>query len=1436
MDINQKIASLSPAKRALLELKLKNKTVNAQTEQTIPRRDENSSIPLSFAQQRLWFLEQLEPNSPFYHIPEVLQLQGTLNVTVLQQSLDAIVAQHEALRTNFISLDGNPVQVISEPKSVELKTIDLQNYSESDKPGTACAKGDKLGTACAKSDKPGTACAKGDRSSAVQKLLQNEAQRPFDLRSDLMLRGCLLQLSPQEHILLLVIHHIAADAWSMGILYNELTTLYKAFLNGQPNPLPKLPIQYADYAVWQRQWLSGEVLENQINYWKQQLAGAAPVLELPTDKPRPPIQLYRGAKEYFVIPQKILPALQKLSRQEGVTLFMTLLAAFQTLLYRYTGQEDILVGSPTTNRSRAEIEGLIGFFINTLVLRTDMSGNPSFRELLQKVRKVSVSANINQDLPFEKLVEELQPERSLSYNPLFQVMFTLNSAKQPFELPGLSIAPLDLCLSTSKFDLTLFVEETQQGLQVIWEYNTDLFDRATITRMSGHLQTMLEGIVANPEQRIKELPLLTETERHQLVVEWNNTQADYELECIHKLFEAQVERTPNAVAVEFDNQQLTYRELNNRANQLAHYLQSLGVKQDVAVGICIQRSLEMVVGILGILKAGGAYVPLDPAYPQDRLSFMLSDSQVTVLLTSEKLATALPEHNAQTICLDTQWATVDRESKENLVSGVELENLAYIIYTSGSTGKPKGVAMKQLPLSNLILWQLENTTVSTNAKTLQFSPISFDVSFQEMFATWCSGGTLVLIAEDLRRDASALLDFLKEKEINRLFLPFVALQQLAEVAAASNSAPSSLQEIITAGEQLQTTPALINLFEKLPLCKLHNHYGPSESHVVTAFTLADSVKNWAALPPIGRPIANTSMYILDSNLQPVPTGVPGELYIGGAALARGYLNRPELTAEKFILNPFDDSGVPIPHFRLETNDENPKSKVQNLITNRLYKTGDLARFLPDGNIEYLGRIDNQVKIRGFRIELGELEALLSKHSSVQQAVVIVRQDIPGDKRLVAYILPDQDSVPSVNELRSFLKEQLPEYMIPSAFVVLDTLPLTPSGKVNRRALPAPDITSIESERNYVAPRNEVEQQLAQIWEELLGFQPIGIKDNFFDVGGHSLLAVKLFSKIEKELGKKLPLATLFKSSTIEALAELFLNEQHRSDGQGEETSSKTEQGESSAPSILVAIQPTGSKPPLFLIHPLGGEVLCYRSLSIHIGKDQPIYGIQPQGIDGKQPLLTKIEDMAALYIKEIQSIQPQGPYYLGGYSLGGTIAYEIAQQLRQQGQETAILIMLDSGVLGQTKRLPFIARTFIHFENLIKAGPAYISTKVTGWTQWALFHLRHKYLNFLGDVKSLSQDDPHLKIMDSNLMAWDRYTYQPFSGRIAVLRTNERCLDAQDRAVGLQYDPLLGWGSLVNGEIDVYHIPGSHFTMFDEPNVREVSEKLKCVLEKVHSL
>jgi amino acid adenylation domain-containing protein len=645
----------------------------------------------------------------------------------------------------------------------------------------------------------------------------------------------------------------------------------------------------------------------------------------------------------------------------------------------------------------------------------------------------------------------------------------------------LTITPLEVHSGTSKFDLILALEETSEGIKGGIEYNTDLFEAATITRMVGHFQTLLESIVANPDQPIWELPLLTTTEQHQLLVERHNTQTDYpNNNCIHQLFDEQVERTPNTIAAIFENQLLTYQQLNHRANQLAHYLQALGVGKEVLVGICMERSLEMVVGLLGILKAGGAYVPLDPAYPTEQLAFMVEDTQISVLLTQTRLVQSLPPHQAQVVCLDTQWQEIVQNSKENPISAVMPDNLAYVIYTSGSTGRPKGVAMSHCSLSNLIIWQQESSTLPIGAKTLQFAPLSFDVSFQEIFSTWISGGTLVLISKQVRVDPFELLRFLAEQEINRFFLPFVALQQLAEVAVAQGSVVPTLREIITAGEQLQITRPIASWFTKLQNCTLHNHYGPSESHVVTAFTLTGSPSDWPALPPIGRPIANTQIYLLDEHLQPVPVGVPGELYIGGAGLARGYLNRPELTAQRFMANPFSQKAG-----------------------ERIYKTGDLARYLPDGNIEFLGRIDNQVKIRGFRIEVGEVESTLSQYPTVQQCVVTARVDCGSDKRLVAYIVSNQQQKPTTDELRCFLKQKLPDYMVPSAFVFLDTIPLTPNGKIDQRVLPAPDGLRQEPASTFVPPSDDLEIQLTKIWENVLGKKPISVKDNFFDVGGHS---------------------------------------------------------------------------------------------------------------------------------------------------------------------------------------------------------------------------------------------------------------------------------------------------------------------------------------------
>ncbi|MCG6135477.1 MAG: non-ribosomal peptide synthase/polyketide synthase [Nostoc sp. LLA-1] len=1085
----------------------------------ILRRANNAELPLSYAQQRLWFLDQFEPNSSFYNIPVGLRLVGTLNVAALEQSLIEIIHRHEALRTNFVTVDGQATQIIQTQTNWTVTVVDLQHLPWK------------------------------EQEIAAQKLVQQQAIEPFDLESEALIRATLVVLSPTEQWLLVCMHHVVSDGWSIGVFALELQALYNAYSQSQPSPLLPLPIQYADFALWQRQWLQGEVLNSQLSYWKEQLANAPIFLPLPTDRPRPAVQTFNGAYLEFALSVELTQQLTKLSQQQGCTLFMTLLAAYNTLLYRYTGQEDILVGSPIANRDRTEIEGLIGFFVNTLVMRTNLAENPSFSELLSRVRDVAMEAYAYQNMPFEMLVEALQPERDLSHTPLFQVMFVLQNAPTAsgLDLTGLNVSSLPVKLTTSRFDLTLIMENSPTGLVGLWEYSTDLFDASTIDRMTSHFVTLLEGIIANPEQQISQLPLLTQPEQQKLLVEWNDTQVDYPQDlCIRQLFEEQVKLTPNAVAVEFVderseaslrvNQQLTYNELNYRANQLAHYLRSLGVKPNALVGLCVERSLEMVIGLLGILKAGGAYVPLDPEYPQERLSFILEDAQVKILLTQQRLIDRIPPNQAQLVCLDTDAGLIDQFSQDNPISDVQANHLAYIIYTSGSTGQPKGIAMNQLALCNLILWHPENLKISCGAKTLQFASINFDVSFQEIFTTWCSGGTLFLIREELRRDAPALLDFLQEKAIQRIFLPFVGLQQLAEVAVANELVNSHLQEIITAGEQLQITPAISRWLSKLTDCTLHNHYGPSESHVATSFTLNNSVQTWPLLPPIGRPIANTQIYILDRFLQPVPVGVPGELYIAGVLLAQGYFNRSELTQDKFISNPFGRSrGAGEQGSQCVAEVPSVVATGVSRGGEHLYKTGDLARYLPDGNIEYLGRIDNQVKIRGFRIELGEIEAVLSQHSDVEACCAIAREDIPGNKYLVAYIVPQKEQTPSVSKLRSFLKSKLPEYMVPSAIVILDALPLTPNGKLDRRALPAPDLQSQLSDK-YVAPRNPIEEILSVIWAQVLKVDLVGIYDNFFELGGHSLLATQLVSRVRTNLKVELPLRSLFAAPTIAQLA------------------------------------------------------------------------------------------------------------------------------------------------------------------------------------------------------------------------------------------------------------------------------------------------------------
>ncbi|WP_420630848.1 non-ribosomal peptide synthetase [Candidatus Leptofilum sp.] len=1092
---NDRLAGLSPAKRALLEMKLKQKQAQAAP-QGITRREDEVAAPLSFAQQRLWFLEQLEPGSPAYHIPAIFQLTGELDVAALTASLNEIVQRHEALRTTFTAVNGQPAQQVTENVTITVPVEDLQSLPTE------------------------------QREAEIARLTADETRRPFDLTTDSLLRACLLKLAPNEHRLILTMHHIASDGWSRGVLLNELSVLYKDFLAGERSSLTPLPIQYADFAVWQRDYLQGERLQKQLTYWKNLLADAPPRLELPTDFPRPAVQEYRGNHLPLQINQTLYEELKRVSQEAGATLFMTLLTAFNVLLYRYSRQEDIVVGSPIANRTRAEIEGLIGFFVNTLVLRTDLSGNPTFLELLAQVKNTTLDAYDHQDLPFEKLVEELQPERALSYNPIFQVMFVLHNATgASAQMPGLTVTPLEADTGTSKFDLALSLVDEADGMTGYLEYNVDLFAEATMRRFWQHFQILLTSIAQNPSQPIGNLSLMDAVEQKQVVVDWNETTAVYPQIPVHEQFEQQAAQMPEAVAAEFPNRRVTYAELNRRANQLAHALQKQGVAPDVKVALSVERSLEMLVGLLGILKAGGTYVPLDPTYPQERLAYMLADSEAKVLLTQRNLLPNMPDHQAKILCLDADWDNIAQESEENPTSGVTLDDLIYIIYTSGSTGKPKGVALPQQAIANLLAWQLQNTSCGVGDKTLQFTTLSFDVSCQEIFATLCSGGTLVMIDEEIRRDPEQLAQLVADRQVNRIFLPFVALQQLAEAFATQPNLDLHLRELITAGEQLQTTPPIVALFERLPNCTLANHYGPSETHVATAYDLPADPSIWDALPPIGKPIANTQIYLVDPFMQPVPIGVPGELLIGGDNVARGYLNRSELTAERFINY---ELGI--------MNDEEDDPFIIHNSSLLIYKTGDLARFRADGNIEYLGRIDQQVKIRGFRIEPGEIEAVLSEHEAVRETAVLAKSDPSGNKRLIAYVVAQPEQTADALTLRSFLKDRLPEYMVPSLVMLLDEMPLTPSGKINRRGLPEPDESARAVVQEFVAPRTAVESIVAKVWVEILGVEKVGVKDNFFDLGGHSLLATQVISRLKSSFKTNLPLRSLFESPTIGELA------------------------------------------------------------------------------------------------------------------------------------------------------------------------------------------------------------------------------------------------------------------------------------------------------------
>lgn len=1340
----------------------------------------SEGAPPSFAQQRLWFVDQLWPGNPAYHVPVALRLTGRLDVAVAEQSMAEVVRRHEALRTVFRTIAGRLIQVLLDDVPCPLPVVDLSHLPLA------------------------------DRELAAAHRMAAEFRQPFDLERGPLLRAGLLRMAPEDHVLWLEAHHIACDGRSIGILFQDFAALYAAFLRGEPSPLPSLPVPYADYAVSQRNRLRGEILRGHLHYWKKQLDSLPETLELRTDRPRPAEPAFRGGQRLFSLSPDLTESLESLGRREGAWLFMTLLAGFQALLQRYTGQHDIAVGTPVADRPRRELHKMIGCFLNVVVLRTDLSGDPSFRELLRRVRAMALRAYAHQELPFERLVEELRPARVPDRQPMFQAMLTLqDDPTTGMTLPGLKITSIvDVHCGASQYDLKLSMTRTKTGLDGALEYDSDLFDAATIDRMIGHFQVLLGAAVADPDRRLSDLPLLTDSEQRNLLVDWNQTDADFPREaCLQDLFEAQAARTPERIALAHDGRQWTYRELNERADRLADYLKTLGVAPDVLVGLLAERSLEIVLGALGILKAGGAYLPLDPTFPSERLGFMLDDARPPVVLTQQKLEAALPVSPACVLHIDdfvSDAADAARASAESnrqaqtaaapTAAKPSSTSLAYVLFTSGSTGRPKGVEISQRSLVNL-LWSMRREPGLTGDDVLlAVTTLSFDIAALEIFLPLICGATVVIANRETTVDGKRLAKLLTECGATVMQATPATWRMLVEAGWQG----SPRLKVLCGGESL--SPDLAD--QLLARCaELWNVYGPTETTIWSTVC-----RVWPGQPiVVGRPIANTQCYILDANRRPAPVGCAGELLIGGEGLARGYRNRPELTLEKFVPNPFSDQ---------------PGS--------RLYRTGDLARYKPDGNIECLGRTDRQVKIRGFRIELDEIEAALALCPGVAQSVVVAREDRPGDKRLVAYLAPQTDAELTASSLRATLRQRLPEYMIPAAFVTLPRLPLTPNGKLDRQALPAPDLGSLESDGLFVAPQTPAEKKLAAIWADALGLENVGIHDDFFELGGHSLLGIRVIAEIEKAFGKRLPLAVLFQRGNIERLAHLL-----------QETS------EEQSKIKLVAINSSGFKPRLIFLPSLFGETTYAHKIAEHLGADYPVFGAQPTNPVGDGRHTKSLDEIAARCVDDLCELCPNEVFLLAGYSFAGILAYEVARQLVVRGRQVGLLAVIDTWLSsGESRTLTSVFRDSL---SVVKNVPTWVLHNVVRsrqngfWpTMYRHFHKAAKRTRRVlasGSMAALSPQvedifdirhwpENYLQMIEANMRAARDYVPKPYPGRLTLIRARTRPLLHSYR------EEDLGWGKWAAGGIEIKSVGGHHSNILDEPSIRAVAAHLRTAINR----
>ncbi len=1316
-----------------------------------PRQPEDRLYP-SFAQESLWFLDQMVPGNPTYNISDALKLTGPLDIPALEQALQMIVARHEILRTHFENVDGQPAPVIAPRLTIPMPLIAVPDLPET------------------------------EQVEYVRRLGADEAARPFNLQTGPLMRLALARLNPACHVLIIVTHHIISDGWSIAVFFEELSALYAAAGRGQASPLAPLPVQFADYALWQRRVMQGERLERYLSYWRETLKDVTP-LQLPLDHPRPAQRAFRGARLPVKFSAELTARLQALGRAEDATLFMILLAGLQATLARYTAQTDVTLGTIIANRHQPELDGLIGFFVNSLVLRTDLSGDPTFRELLKRVRETTLGAYAHQSAPFDLVVQALHPRRAANRNPFFDVTLLLQNVPPPRpELPGVQAEFLTLEQRTAELDFMLDLTETPDGLQGFCEYDLDLFEAATIQRLMTHFQTLLIHALDEPETRLNALPMLTLAERQQILVDWNQTGRPYPLDAsLPDLFEAQVARVPEQVAARCGEQSLTYAALDARANQLAHCLQARGVQTESIVGVCLERSLDMLAAVLGILKAGAVYLPLDPAYPLERLQFMLDDAQAGWLVTNPAQQQKFAQYDGQIIDIgDPQIAQSPTATPARRLSG---ENACYITYTSGSTGRPKGVLGLHRAALNRLYWGWETYPFTPGEVMCQKTALSFVDAVWEIFGSLLAGVPLVVIPDEVLKDTRRFVETLAAEGVTRLVLVPSLIRLMLDTFPDLAERLPGLDYWAASGEALP--PELAEQFTRqMPGRLLLNLYGMSEA---AADSIYYEIRQPGTPVRIGRPIANTQIYLLDGQLQPVPVGVVGEIYVGGKGLARGYWQRPDLTAQRFIQNPFSDD---------------PDA--------RLYQSGDLGRYGPDGVIEYLGRADFQIKIRGFRVELGEIQAVLAQHPGVKQARVIAGK--AGDEvRLIAYLVPQPGADLTQAELRKHAAARLPDYMIPAAWVFLDAFPLTPSGKIDQRALPAPGAAHLESAESYAAPRNELELRLVKIWEELLGTSPIGINDNFFEIGGHSLLVVRLMTALERELGKPLSLALIFHAPTIAQMAAALLD-----------------QGWKPTWTSLVPIRPQGSLPPLFCVHADGGAFF-YARFANYLSPSQPFYGLQARGLDGVEPPFNRVEDMAAHYLAEIRTIQPRGPYLISGFSMGGVVIYEMAQQSLAAGDPPPLVVFLDAPsplyIEEQDTRLSgkLANITQVSFQQGLSQGLERVSRRLSQRYRW----VRDETLSrlYLRLNRHLTPALRIHRVRETNHRIAEIYTPRPYTGPITILRASQQIRRAAP-------DPTLGWGQYVTGPILDYEIPGDHETIFHEPNVRVMAETLQACIDR----